>query len=206
MMHLDDIEALEATVGPPVWIAPKEIRGIDEIGLKRANEEQWFSVANSSTRDIELPDLTVVLFLLRALRARTSFLEQGSEVPEQLDVSSSLLLEGVLHMISVWGSSFAATMFVGEKDIVSAVEKDPEKSLDLMRSKYMEADPFVKDILRDFILDVLRYGPAWEPTVGRYCSSLRDDQIAFLQHLSDGGYVTIDNADGRYFVDGRRRL
>lgn len=201
-LTLEQIEIRYRELGPFQWLHPRNVEGIDTQRLKEFNKDRWFKMVCTDEDSIR-EDLVVVEYLLACIRRSNDSMGKDTPYSGEIEITSDVILDAVAYMISDWGSSFAAVMFAVQKGLIT--EDNAERNFDMLLMAHGKAEPFIKDIYRDFILEIYRYGPLWKPPTGAFSRSLRKDQNESMTRLFDNMYVTINNSNCRFFSDGRRR-
>lgn len=202
-MHLNNLGKIINSDGPFEWIDPELIEGIDPYTLKISNERKWFRKNNISD-DIETEDEIIVDYLCECLLERKMDIENRRSIPHALDIDAVMLVKAGIFLICDLGSSYAGTNLAVWRDLIT--DRNARKCLDLLCSAYERSDPFVRDILRDFILNLFRFGPLWDPPEGTFSTVLTNEQNKFLTLIFEKGYSTINNQDARFFSDGSKRI
>ncbi|MBU2714347.1 hypothetical protein [Zooshikella harenae] len=202
-MHLNDLINKLEQDGPFEWVSPEMIEDFDFVKLKAKNELKWFQKSNPS-EDIESPDEIITDYLCECLLERKFLIDNGRSLPLVLDIDAFMLVEAAIYLICKLGSSYAGTHLAGWRDLLTS--NKASGCLDLLAKAYTNSNSFVRDILRDFILELFRYGPLWTPSKGAFFNSLNDEQNSFLRLALLNGYITINNKDSRYFIDGSMRV
>ncbi len=97
-----------------------------------------------------------------------------------------------------------ATLLTHFKNIISSnVAQD---CMDMLIKEYDSIkDLYIKDMFRDFILEIFEYGPLWESKTSKY-KFLDHNSFFFLHQIFKNGYYTINNEDARYFSNGKKRF
>lgn len=203
LMHLNDLENNIDADGPFKWIDPEVIEGIDSIGLKANNERKWFR-KSVDAEDVEGADEIVTDYLCECLLEQRMLIDGEEAIPQKLDIDAVMLVKAGIYLMCDFGSSYAGTHLSSWRELLTT--SNAATCLDLLASAYENSGSFVRDILRDFILELFRYGPMWEPQEGYFSKVLSDEQNSFLSLVLEQGYSTIDNQDARSFADGSKRI
>lgn len=202
-MNLNDLANTIKANGPFKWIDPKSIEEIDPVALKFNNEHNWFCKF-VIVENIEGADEIITDYLYECLLERKMLIDKGKPIPKGLDIDATMLVKAGIYMICHFGSSYAGTHLSSWRELLTA--NNAGVCIELLISAYKKSHSFTRDILRDFILELFRYGPLWEPQIGYFSKLLSDHQNNFLNIVLENGYLTIDNQDARLFIDGSKRI
>ncbi len=204
-LALCDLEVIMATDGPYHWIKPEEISGIDEKEVFSKNKTKWFKAWDGCVED-DFADTVLADYYNDCVSLRTIKLDKGQCIPRELDITGIDFIKVAIYLICNLGSNYAACVFTSNKKLVD--EESAQPCLALMVDAFEKSEPFVKDILRDFILEVFKYGPLWSAvgSKGGFYQVLNLEQNLFLERIFKEGYITLSNVDGRLFADGRRLI
>ena len=202
-MHLSEIKHRIDSEGPFYWVSPDQITGISTSKIKLCNQEKWFRRIDSPN-SIESEDEIITDYLYECLLQNEAVLPSNTEISQNIRVDGITFIQGSIYLICQLGSSYAATHLSHWRNLV--VEDEASHCLMLLSSAYRTESSFIRDILRDFILDVFQFGPLWEPAEGVFANILGHEQNSFLKEILDNGYLTINNQDARYFSDGSKRF
>ncbi|WP_444933682.1 hypothetical protein [Microbulbifer sp. JTAC008] len=203
MMHLKDCEKIIDADGPFRWVYPGSIEGFNSAALKSENERKWFRKGNFS-EDVDSADEVITDYLYECLLERKNLIDNEESITVALDVDAVMLVKAGICLICNFGSSYAGTHLSDWRELLTT--NNASTCLDLLESAYEDSDSFIRDILRDFILELFRYGPLWDPQEGYFSKALSDKENKFLSLVLKQGYLTISNQDARLFVDGSRRI
>jgi hypothetical protein len=203
-MHLNDLEKLvNSDEGPFAWMRPDCVQGIDITAVKEMNELRWFQKLKLGDDD-DTPDEIIADYLSRCLIRRHILMDDKEPLPSELEIDGVMLVNACIYLICELGSSYAAFRLSIYNELVT--EDNVHTCLDLAADAYENSTGFIRDILRDFILDMFRYGPLWQEEGGYFTDVLTPEQNDFLKRVFDQGYLTLDNEDGRLFADGSKLI
>lgn len=196
-MQLSEMNERLDSEGPFVWCDPWNVKGVDFTVVKACNEKRWFRPLNVEEELEETPDEVIVEFLMYAIISH-----ERLKTPA---IDGLRFVKAVLFLVCEAGSSYAANILVAKRELVQ--EQDARECLALLKGAYSSSTWFIRDILRDFILELFCFGPLWEeePYGGRFRDLWTEQELAFLHHVFDDGYLTIDKEDASLFVDGTKR-
>lgn len=189
-MHLSEIDSANWNCGPYAWVRPSAISGVNAAEIKELNRESWFLSGKTLDIRVGMVDHLIVDYLQGCLFAKRNLVQRNCEIPDTLHVGPRDIIDATVYLIEDLGSLYAAIMLVGVPEIDLGAQGIAESCLDELMQKYGSSDSFVRDIFRDYILDLYQFGPLWAPPEGCYSKFLREDQDNFLKEIFDGGYVT----------------
>jgi hypothetical protein len=200
--YIRDIHERVIEYGPYEWIDPKDIKDLDLDLIKAKNKKDWFGVANvEDISDEESDDEIIVDYLVDCLSEQKSDPTSSIKIPQ---INELMFLEAAIFLICELGSSYAKTHMAKFKTLIS--EQKSQECINLVIANYKNiSELFIKDIYRDFVLEVFEYGPLWEWSNSKY-KILDQHSNKFLEQIFKNGYFTIDNDDARYFSDGTKRF
>ncbi len=202
-MHIKEIIRRLNNYGPYEWIHPKNIEGLEIDNIIKRNKTIWFSTLNVediSDNDDE-DDEAITDYLIDCYSEQ---LRQTKASKNAWLIDGIMVVDAAAFMISKLASSYAATHFPIFSDPIN--KKNAQICLDLLESNYSKTTEFfIKDILRDFILDLYKTGPLWDLKMSKKSYVDKNSQ-EFLINIFKKGYYTINNKDARYFANGNKRF
>ncbi|MCZ4279669.1 hypothetical protein O4H49_02690 [Kiloniella laminariae] len=204
---IDILKDAVANGGPYCWVSPEDVGGIDRQEVLANNRKRWFLSVKEYRllRDDEFArghdpaDVSLTEYLTDCLLERESL----TAIPPELRITGRDYVEAVRYMICELGSSYASNMLQMYRDLID--ETNASACLVCLQEEFEPAEPFIKDILRDFILEVFQFGELWYEE-GKYKNVLTDAQNRFLRKIYDDLYYTYNNDDLRFFRDGSPRF
>lgn len=204
-MHVDEMNRRIEAEGPYVWCDPWDVEGVDFAAVKSWNERRWFSPVNVEIEEEDTPDEVIVEYLCSVMTERWYVETYRKPVGPGLDFDGVRWVKAVVFLVCQTGSSYAAVILGMHREIVKPA--DAKECFALVKDAYDSSTWFVRDILRDFIIDLFEFGPLWEdePYGGRFSELWTEEELAFLHQVFDDGYLTIDKENARLFVDGTKR-
>ncbi len=199
-ININELSERVENYGPYEWVDPKNICGTDVYKTKAENRKKWFGrfCETYESDDEKIADyLTDCLLDCEGLR-----MKENSSV--YININGKMLVEAAICLICEYGSSYAGVHLSIWHNLIN--DKNAQECLDLLVSAYEKSEPFVKDILRDFILELYRIGSLWTSDNDCYEKILDKNSNDFLKRIVKEGYLTIDKRDARFFVNGSKRI
>lgn len=200
--NIGDVHERVIECGPYEWIDPKDIKYLDLALFRDKNKKDWFSNANIEDMDDEESDDEIIVdYLVDCLSEQ---INEPTSFSKMSQINELMFLEAAIFLICELGSSYAKTHMAKFKTLIS--DKKSQECMNLLIESYKNIkELYVKDIYRDFVLEVFEYGPLWESSKSKY-KTLDQNSSRFLERIFKEGYFTIDNNDARYFSDGTQRF
>ncbi len=206
-MHLNDLKERIETDGCFEWIHPKMVGGIEPYKLKVYNENKWFRRSEIKDSDsYESEDEIITDYLYECLIERKMLIDNGEDIPEALNVNAIMLVKAGVYLICDLGSSYAGTHLAHWRELLS--KGDVSDCLDVLISAHgVTPESFIRDILRDFILELFSFGTLWgyHENEGKHSALLSNEHNDFLRKIFSDGYSTIDKHNAKLFIDGSKR-
>ena len=205
-MHVDEMNRRIEAEGPYVWCDPWDVEGVDFAAVKSWNERRWFSPVNVKIEEEEeTPDEVIVEYLCSVITRILNLRLYRKQTEPDLDIDGVKLVKSIVFLVCEMGSSYAATIMGMQRRLVKPA--DAKECFALVKDAYDSSTWFVRDILRDFIIDLFEFGPLWEdePYGGRFSELWTEEELTFLHQVFENGYLTIDKEDASLFVDGTKR-
>lgn len=197
-MCLNDLKKALANDGPYTWLKASEVGGVDVQGVIRANKENWFSERTTHMPLDDSPDQVIADYLCDCLAWQD--LGDDSEVGHGERVTGLSLIENAIFLIGAMGSSYAAVSLVMWRERI--VSEEAQECLALLLEAYGSSVGFVRDILRDFILDLFCFGPLWEdePFGGTFAELWSFEELDSLKTVFQNGYETLDEEVSNWYI------
>ncbi|MDM3872124.1 hypothetical protein QSV34_12280 [Porticoccus sp. W117] len=184
------------------WLRPIDVSGVDSESLLKLNEKKWFATGLRDDEN-ETADEIITDYLRECLSRQDKLVSENKDIPKDAVIDAKMLVDAAIFLICFLGSSYAATLLSWSRELIS-----PDNASDCLvdlSEAYANSQSFVRDILRDFILEIYRYGPLWGDEGREVFNTLNDDQQLFLKTVFDDGYLTIDKNNARLFESGQER-
>jgi hypothetical protein len=181
---------------PQPWVHLDELQGLDISGIFSKNQRCWFT-PTSCEEEQGCNDLDDDHFII------TEYITDVFDISK--NGSAMLLVESAIFLIGTLGSTYAAYMLGHPIDSL-ITRYNARECLEPLMSAHKASRSFVRDIFRDFILDLFLAGGYFAPdNEGKsiFFEVLTDEQNTFLKNIYDQEYITLSNEDGRLFADGR---
>lgn len=207
-IHIDNLSKRLSDYGPFEWVFPENVLGIDKDKVRNINKEKWFS-SKAGIDDLaienESEDETITDYLLDCLSEQNLGIDENLKTEKSMKIDGITLVKTAIELICGFGSSYAGVLLTTYRELIN--ESNVQECMKLLKNTYEKSmEPFIKDILRDFILDIFEFGPLLNNASGKYYKFLNKDSNDFLKKIYDHGYFTINKDDARYFSNGKKRL
>ncbi len=170
------------------------------------NRGRWFSPYNPDIKEPNNPaDILTNYFNDCVLQKNFNNIfafDENNNVQPPPDISSEDFIQAASYLICDMGSSYAAHTLTVYRELIT--HENAKLCFETLYDRYADAEPFIKDLLRNFFFEIFQYGPLWGNKESVFASALTDKQNAFFKTIFDRGYYTLSNTDGRLFADGRK--
>lgn len=162
---------------PSRWIDLRSVGGYDRSAEFERGKRSWRH-GGTGDGEIEHPAEIMADYLTWVIR--------DPDCPAQ---PSNVLVDAALFLIETLGSTYATyTLPTARNQLVGG---QSSQFLDrVLSTRHATSEPFVKDLLRDFMMEVLNAGPFfpdWETRLSGPCSPMA---IAALERIISTGYLT----------------
>lgn len=151
MMHLTELKKRIKDDGPFVWIEPNSIIGVNLDDVLHRNRERWL---NKYTPDdqIETEDEIIVDYLWDCLMEQKNTKQIQSDIKK---INSIDLVNAVIFLIQSMGSSYAASLLVVFRDLLS--QEEIQECITALEQAFKNSKEFQSYVMKSFILDFFRY-------------------------------------------------
>ena len=179
-IDIAEIEYREDNVGPYEWMDPATITGINEKFEKEKRRIEWeiFEAREPFIYDLD-EDAGPDVILTQYFDSCIEYYFDNNKL-EQIEVQC--FVNVALYIMINLGSHHPVLFLDNSKRITT--EKNAKFILNEFKQVYQQTkEPFVRENLRDFILEKYKFGYGWIKPKGKFADILSEEENGFLEFL-----------------------
>ncbi|WP_419905009.1 hypothetical protein [Kiloniella sp.] len=201
---------------PNLWLDIRSVTGFEKSFISINNFRKWFMPTHPLLKGRPDRADNFTQYLLGCFQGPCFILDKEKKLQPTPALTGIDFIEAASYLICDMGSSTAAKKLTQHGKSLITLE-NAKSCLEILRLRHAEVENYIKDILRDFILDLFQYAPLEQPDLNGeiegepgkggsvFTKVLSNEQNEFLKEIFATGYHTLSNSDDDLFADGRPR-